>query len=129
LSRSWHKLETDDEVDEALAELPDVDSYHQPLRVLAAAYDRAARSKSDLESENTRLREQRVQRKELAQSLMNDMSDTDRAVAQRLFATCFADDDAQRSPLGFDVSSQHLVQSRGLTFITDAPGFAIRGHV
>ncbi|KAH7106643.1 TBC-domain-containing protein [Auriculariales sp. MPI-PUGE-AT-0066] len=89
LSRSWHTLNTDDEVDAALTDLPQVESYHTALRVLSAAYDRTSKAMTELQSENKRLREQHAQRKELAQSMTNEMPalSTMRGCARLLVST------------------------------------------
>ncbi|EJD49827.1 TBC-domain-containing protein [Auricularia subglabra TFB-10046 SS5] len=128
LSTKWHALPGDDDIDAALAELPSQPesagpvTYHTPLRVLSQALDKLSRARLELEKDRQKLLARDKRRREMATSLLRELPDRDRAVAQRLIDACFNDDlDTPQPPEGFDTLPASLSEAMAETFTIPFP--------
>ncbi|KZW03637.1 TBC-domain-containing protein [Exidia glandulosa HHB12029] len=116
LATEWHAMHDDDEIDSTLAALNV--SYHTSLRVLSQAAAKLSRVQHELEEERRKRQAREKQRQELANSLMSEMNQKDRLVAQKLVSTLFNETEA---PPGFDALPASLSEAMTDTFTIPFP--------
>lgn len=103
LANTWHNY-SDDAIQSAISQLnigespadADCHPYHAALRVLSSALHHMSRTCLELEERRRVLEEKQMAGKQRAETLLEELSPTDREVARRVIQSIFTDDDERK---------------------------------